>query len=153
MVRVADLPEASQERLLELDCPLFETKPWAGGRPLATRRVAIISSAGLKRRGDPPFAAGAADHRAIPSDTPAGDIVMSHVSLGFDRTGFQQHLNVIFPLDHMRELAAEGVIGALAANHYSYMGATDPRHMEADARELASAMKREGVDAVLLVPV
>ena len=153
MVRMADLPEASQQRLLELDCPVFEAKPWTGGGPLAARHVALVSSAGLMRRGDRHFLAGAADHRAIPSDTPAGDIVMSHVSLGFDRTWFQHDLNVLFQLDRMRELADEGVIGGLAATHYSYMGATDPRYMEADARELAGDMKREGVDAVLLVPV
>jgi D-proline reductase (dithiol) PrdB len=46
---------------------------------------------------------------------------MSHVSVNFDRTGFQQDLKVIFPLDRLRELAVEGSIGSVAAFHYSFL--------------------------------
>jgi D-proline reductase (dithiol) PrdB len=78
---------------------------------------------------------------------------MSHISTNFDRTGFQQDWNVVFPLDRLRELAEEKVIGSVADYHYSFMGATDPIRMEATARNLAKIMKNDGVDAVLLVPV
>jgi hypothetical protein len=33
------------------------------------------------------------------------------------------------------------------------MGATDPTQMEDEARQLAAIMKKDGVDAVVLVPV
>jgi hypothetical protein len=39
---------------------------------------------------------------------------------------FQEDWNVVFPLDRLNELAAEGTIGSVAATHYSFMGATDP---------------------------
>ena len=78
---------------------------------------------------------------------------MSHVSTNFDRTGFQLDLNTIFPLDRLNEMANEGMIGSLASYHYSFMGATDPTQMEDEARTLAGIMKKDGVDAVLLVPV
>ena len=47
----------------------------------------------------------------------------------------------------------EGFIGSLADYHYSFMGATDPGQMQDTAKNLAEIMKKEGVNAVLLVPV
>jgi len=79
--------------------------------------------------------------------------LMSHVSASFDRSGFQQDLNVVFPIDRLQELAQEGVIGSVADFHYSFMGVTDPKQMEQDARKLAGILKQDRVDALLLVPV
>jgi len=93
------------------------------------------------------------DYRVIPGDIQARDLVMTHISTNFDRTGFQQDWNVVFPLDRLRELAQEGIIGTVAAFHYSFMGATDPGEMEAAARNLAALLKGDKVDAALLVPV
>ena len=59
----------------------------------------------------------------------------------------------MFPLGRLGELAAEGRIGSVAATHYSFMGATDPREMEGAAREVAARLKQDRVDAVLLSPV
>lgn len=153
MARLLDLDESFRVRLLNLECPTFETHPWALGPALAQRRVAIISTAGLHRRNDKPFSWGSKDYRVIPGSLSANELVMSHVSANFDRTGFQQDLNVIFPLDRLRELAAERTIGSVADFHYSFMGATPPQEMEPIARSLASLLKRDHVDAVLLVPV
>jgi D-proline reductase (dithiol) PrdB len=153
MVRLTDLPEALALRYANLDCPEFDTRPWVSGPPLAERRVALVSTAGLGRRGDPPFASNAADYRVLPADTPAGEILMSHVSLGFDRTGYQRDLNVIFPVDRLKELADEGVIGSAAATNYSFMGASDPVHMEANARDVAGRLKADDVDTVALFGV
>jgi D-proline reductase (dithiol) PrdB len=153
MARLNELPAAMAERLAGLDCPDFATTPWVTGPPLAQRRVAIVSSAGLVVRGEPPFRGRDADYRAIPSETPPGRLLISHISVNFDRTGFQEDWNVVFPLDRLRELAAEGAIGSVAATHYSFMGATDPMLMEDNAREVAGRLKADGVDAVLLSPV
>jgi len=153
MARLDLMPEDERNHLLALPCPTFNTNPWVTGPPLAQRRVALITTAGLHRRNDPPFAVGAADYRIIPANIPANDLVMSHISTNFDRSGFQKDWNVVFPLDRLRELAAEKVIGSVADYHYSFMGATDPVRMEAAARGLAQIMKNDRVDAVLLVPV
>lgn len=153
MARLDRLPEDERRHLLSLPCPKFETTPWVTGAPLPQRRIALLSTAGLHRRGDRPFGVAAADYRIIPVDTPANDLVMSHISTNFDRTGFQQDLNVVFPLDRLRELVTNKVIGSLADFHYSFMGATDPLQMEDTARSLAKIMKNEKVDSVLLVPV
>ena len=153
MVRMKDVHEGIQPFLEDLECITFDTEPWVGGPPLNERRIAIVSTAGLQRRGDRPFAADAGDYRVIPGASTAGDIVMSHVSLEYDRTGFQQDLNVVFPIDRLKELAAEGVIGSVAEFHYSVMGATPPQEMEPAAHELSGMFKADAVDTVLLVPV
>ena len=153
MVRMSDLSESVQTALLNVECPEFASKAWVSGPPLSERRVAIVSSAGLLCRGDRPFPFGAKEYRVIPGDTVASDLLMSHVSSNFDRTGYQQDLNVIFPIDRLAELAADGVIGSVAAFHYSFMVATRPDQLEPKARELAGLLKEDQVNAVLLVPV
>ena len=160
MVRLDQLDEAFATSLRNIECPVFDNRPWIEGPPLSERRVALISTAGLHRRDDIPFTIQAssvqglsADYRVIPSDTAAQDLVMSHISSNFDRTGFQQDWNVVFPLDRLRELAEDGIVGSMADFHYSFMGATDPQLLEPSARRLATLLKQDDVDAVMLVPV
>jgi D-proline reductase (dithiol) PrdB len=153
VTRLTDLPPAQAKRLAELECPDFTTRPWVTGSPLSQRRVAIVSSAGLVVRGENPFRGRDADYRVIPADTKPDDLLISHISINFDRTGFQEDWNVVFPLDRLRELAGAGVIGAVAPTHYSFMGATHPVQMEPHARELASRLKQDHVDAAILPPV
>jgi D-proline reductase (dithiol) PrdB len=155
MARLSDLPE--WERPHHLDkikaLPDYGPTPFAPGPPLARRRVAIVTTAGLHVRGDRPFEVGSPDYRVIPGDAPASDVVMSHISVNYDRTGFQEDINVVFPLDRLRELEADGTIGSVSDFHYSFMGASQGHTLEGKARELAGLLKRDGVDAVLLSPV
>jgi D-proline reductase (dithiol) PrdB len=153
MARLDRMSAQEREGYLNRPCPTFDTMSWVMGPSLQQQKIALISTAGLQRRGDRPFAPGAADYRLIPADTPSTELVMSHISTNFDRTGFQQDWNVVFPLDRLRELAEAGEIGSVAQYHYSFMGATDPEMMEPRARELGQIMRVEGVDAVLLIPV
>jgi D-proline reductase (dithiol) PrdB len=34
--------------------------------------------------------------------------MFSHISINLDRSGFQEDWNVVFPLDRLREFAADG---------------------------------------------
>lgn len=153
MTRLTDLPPAQAKRLAEAECPSFETRPWVNGPALSRRRVAIVSSAGLFVRGENPFRGRDADYRAIPSGTRPEQLLTSHISVNFDRTGLQEDWNVAFPLDRLNEIAAEGSVGSVAASHYSFMGASDPLQMEPHARQLAGRLKSDRVDAVVLAPV
>jgi D-proline reductase (dithiol) PrdB len=155
MARLSDLPE--WERPHHLDkikaLPDYRATPFAPGPQLTRRRVSIVTTAGLHVRGDRPFEVGSPDYRVIPGDVAAADVVMSHISVNYDRTGFQEDINVVFPLDRLRELAADGTIGSISDFHYSFMGASQGHALEGKARELARLLKRDGVDAVLLSPV
>jgi D-proline reductase (dithiol) PrdB len=153
MARLERIPEAMAAYLRSTPLPEFETTPYVRGRPLSERRVAIVSTAGLHRRGDLPFGPFATDYRVIPGDIASGDLLMSHLSVNFDRSGYQQDWNVVFPIDRLRELAERGTIGALADFHYSIMGAAEPSELRDSATNLADLLMRDAVDAVLLVPV
>ena len=151
MYRSREMNANAQAMMDELDLPRFEDRPFVRGTPLAERRIALISSAGLQRKGDRPFSWAARDYRAI--GRMEREIVMSHVSVDYDRTGFQQDLNTIFPLDRLDELAREGVISSVAETHYSFMGATDPLEMEPSVKKLSKELQNDKVDTLLLVPV
>jgi D-proline reductase (dithiol) PrdB len=152
MARLEDIPQPSRDAVVAAPCPAFETQPFVGGPPLAQRRVAIVSSAALIRRGDKPFPFGSAECRFLPAALPAGDLLTSHASINFDRAGFQRDLNVVYPIDRLRELAAEGVIGGAAETHFTVMGSTDPAGMMATADQIAGQLRQERIDSILLSP-
>lgn len=154
MVRLSDMHEEDRAHLLAKACPAFETEPWVEPPPLDEARVAIVTTAGLQRRADRTFAVASADYRVIPGDVEGGDLIMSHTSVNFDRSGFQQDVNVVFPVDRLRELEGDEIIGSLARYHYSFMGAfLDPADYESSAREVAGHLKDDGVNVVFLTPI
>ena len=155
MVRLADLPDWDRNSKLDKvrDLTGFDERPWVKPSPLAQCRIALVTTAGLHRKGDRPFGPGATDYRIIPGATPASELVMSHQSVNFDRTGYQEDHNVVLPVDRLNEFAQRKSIGSVAAFHYSFMGATQIRKLESKARELAGLLKEDRVDAVLLTPV
>jgi D-proline reductase (dithiol) PrdB len=155
MARLMDFSAAEREHHLSKirELPDFGQTPFVSGPPLRARRVALVTTSGLHVRGDRPFGIGATDYRVIPGDTPAAELLMSHVSVNYDRSGFQEDVNVVFPLERLHELAADGAIGSVSDFHYSFMGAAPIRGLEPKARELAALLRKDGVDAVLLTPV
>jgi D-proline reductase (dithiol) PrdB len=153
MARPEDIPQPTRDAVLNLACPVFETTPFVSGPPLAQRRIAIVSSAALIRRGDKPFPFGSGECRFIAADTPAADLLISHVSINFDRSGWQRDINVVFPIDRLRDLAAAGEIGGVAPTHYTVMGSTDPAAMEDAVSQIAGQLRQERIDSVLLSPV
>jgi D-proline reductase (dithiol) PrdB len=153
MARLEDIPEPTRTAVRDLPCPRFETTPFVPGPRLAERRVAIVSSAALIRRGDKPFPFGSGEYRAVPGTWPNEDILISHVSINFDRAGFQRDVNVVYPIDRLREMAADGIIGSVADTHYTVMGSTDPAAMVESADGIAAALRAGGCNAVVLAPV
>lgn len=77
MARLEDFDPTSRKHLADMEMPAFASTPWTRAKPAASARVAIISTAGLQRRGDLPFTVGSGDYRLIPGDVAAGDLVMS----------------------------------------------------------------------------
>jgi D-proline reductase (dithiol) PrdB len=141
--------------MLFFPCLEYDSIPWSPlTRDLSQCKVALVTSAGLHRRGDVPFGSADPSYRVIPSDTPAADLIQSHTSIGFDRTGIYRDINTTLPMDRFRELAESGAIGCVASNYYSFMGALrDPsRAIEETGPAVAQLMKAEGVDLVFLTP-
>ena len=153
MARTEDIPQPTRDAILALAMPELPGQPWVTPKPLRQSRIALLTSAALHRRSEMPFPAGSAEFRALPATLPAAEMVMSHISINYDRSGFQRDINVAYPIDRLAELAADGTIGSVAPTHYSVMGSTDPTTMAESADGIASHLKQEGVDAILLAPV
>lgn len=154
MARLETIPSSERKMMIELDCSGFEGRtPFVAPKPLSERRISLVSTAALNMRGDAVYQRDDTDYRVIPGDVDPADVVMSHVSVNFDRTGFQQDLNVCFPIERLHDLATEGVIGSVSNFHFTVSGAAHPSDLEESARAMAQTMKADGVDTVLLVPI
>ena len=153
MVHLNEMPEKIRDIIVNQELAPFETAPWVEGPALSERRIALIATSGLHRRDDKPFVPDSGEYRIIPDDTDMDDLVMSHISTNFDRTGFYRDLNVAFPIDRLHELRDDGVIGSVASRHFSFMGATPPHLMEPLARDLAGIMRDDGVGGIVFCPV
>ena len=152
MARLADIEPDMRRYLENYKFPDINTHAWCQGPSLNQRRVALISTAGLRRRDDRPFEVSARDYRILPMDK-RDEIIQDHTNAEHDRTGYLEDLNTILPLDRLNELAAQGHIGAVADYHYSFMGATRADTLEPEVRRLAGVLKADGVDTVVLCPV
>ena len=156
MPRLDQLSEIQRQSAVYFPCLESDTAPWVPWtKALSTSKVALVSSAGLHLRSDKPFGPGDPPYRVIPSDYSTADVIDSHTSIGWDRTGIYRDLNLAFPMDRLRELVDRKVIGSLSQDYYSFMGAQrDPRKIiEETGPQAAEALHAQDVDLVFLVPV
>ena len=151
MVKLVDMPAVGRGFIADLEKPEIAQEKWTEPVAAVDRRVAIVSSAAVSRRGEKPFSWLARDYRAFGKND--RDLVMTHVAVEYDRTAWQQDLNTIIPLDRLEEMADSGEIGSVADEHYAFMGAADPMDMEPAAHEVAARMRSDNVNTVFLVPV
>ena len=153
MPRLDRLSELARKTLQTHTVLVYDDAPWTAlNKPLKDCRVALVTTAGMHVRGDHPFTGGEQNFRVIPADTLPKDIVLSHTSIGFDRSGVLRDINLVLPLDRLREMTEAGEIAGVGPNHYSFLGAQrkyDGLQGESGP-EVGRRLKHEGVDAVLL---
>lgn len=137
-----------------LPAPQFADPAFVAPVDLANATVGIVTSAALHRTDDDPFSNGDTSYRVIGRQD--RDLVLGHWSPNFDRAGFTADLNVVFPIDRLEELAADGTIGTVADVHLSFAGnqPDDLATIIHDSGPAAAAeLKAAGIDVVLLTPV
>lgn len=132
-----------------------EPPPWAPlTRSLADCRVGLIASGGIYRAGQIAFHYRDDDsYRVIGTDVPTAELRATHFA--YDVRDARADINAVFPLDTLRSLVTDGVIGELAAEAYTFMGGIYSSRKVRDglAPALRDRMLAQEVDAVLLVPV
>ena len=153
MVRIADLHPAGRKTAEELDCPVFDDHPFNEPPAPDERRVALISSAALITRGSAPFRRGDPGYRTFSSEVDNNDLLISHISINFDRSAAYADIETIFPRKTLKELQTTGAFGAVADNHYSFMGSTDPLTMEEEAIALVRELNEQSVNTAVFLPV
>jgi len=127
-------------------------------KPLRSARLALVTTAGIHHTAQPPFdmndKEGDPSYRVLDSNTLFDDFTVTHDY--YDHSDAEKDPNIIFPLVPLQQLVAAGVLGSLADTHYSFMGHIDGSHIktlvEKTASEVASKLKADGVDLVLLTP-
>ncbi|MGE5258695.1 MAG: glycine/sarcosine/betaine reductase selenoprotein B family protein [Hyphomicrobiales bacterium] len=136
--------------------------PWTPMAKSLNRAVlALVTSAGISLKSDPPFDMerekrealwGDRSFRRIPRASTARDININHLHINTSYT--QQDINTMLPLERMAELESEGIIGRLADSHYSFYGFQwqNTEFIREAIAPMANQMKQENVDAVLLTP-
>ena len=124
------------------------------GKPLSQCRVGLVASGGIYRTGQVAFHyRDDFSFRVIPADTPTSELRATHFA--YDLTDARSDPNSVFPLETLRNLAAEGRIGELGAKAYAFMGGIYSARLVRDhlAPTIAERLQKDGVEAALLVPV
>ena len=125
-------------------------------KPLAECTVSMLTSGGISQCSMPAFDPMARnDHRvdAIPCDVAASDFQI-HDSY-YDHSDADTDINCQFPIDRLRELAEQRVIGAIAPRFWSgFMGRIYNRTkvLEESGPAFAAELERDGVDVLIAVP-
>jgi D-proline reductase (dithiol) PrdB len=90
----------------------------------------------------------------VPVEAPRTELTITHKY--YDHSAADRDLNVVLPVDRLRELAAAGEVGGVAPRMYSLMGHVDGAHlrtlMETTAPEVARRLRADGAEAVVLTP-
>ncbi len=78
---------------------------------LSSANIAIVSAAGVHKKEQEAFNIaddlGDLSYRVIEGDVPSGDLMVTHHH--YDHSGADEDINIVFPLDVLRELAEEGL--------------------------------------------
>src|SRR5262249_33221832 len=109
------------------------------------------STGGVHLKSDPPFNLnGDPTYRVIPKEARPADLTISHQA--YDRTDALRDINLVFPIERLRELESEHVIGRLAGQHYGFGLMGSARGLMPAIKEVGRRLSGAGVDLALLVP-
>ncbi len=136
--------------------------PWTPmAKPMSQTTIALVTSAGISLKTDPPFDMerekkepiwGDRSYRTIPRGTTEKDIEVNHLHI--NTNWIKQDINVILSLARMAEFEKEKIIGRLAPTAYSFYGfqwqSTD--FLKEAIEPISKKMKLEGVETVLITP-
>jgi D-proline reductase (dithiol) PrdB len=116
--------------------------------------VSLFTTGGVHLKSDKPFDIedphGDWTFREIPTDIDTSDLTITHSH--YNHVEADRDVNCMFPLDRLRELCDQGVIGGVASKAYAIMGFNpNPDNlMEKTAPALAQRYRDNGVDLVFL---
>lgn len=127
-------------------------------KPLEQCTVALLTTGGVHLPDQPPFDMenpdGDASYREIPGDVALAQLTITHKY--YNHTSADTDPQVIFPLEHFRDLVARGVVGQVAPRHFGMMGHIEgeqlPRLKQTIAPDVAAKLRADGVDFAFLTP-
>ena len=137
----------------------FSDSPWTRVTMAASQcRLALVSTGGVHLLSQPPFnmkdPSGDPTFREIPADTSHENLTITHNY--YDHSDADKDVNIVFPIERVLDLKKLGDIADVNHRHFSFMGHITNHHvhtlMRDTAPRVASALKADGVDIVILTP-
>jgi D-proline reductase (dithiol) PrdB len=124
-------------------------------KPISEMTIAIVSTAGAHLKDQEPFNTdGDASYRLITGDAQTDQFTVTHGAPKdhYNTDEPKKDINVIFPLDRLRELKEEGYIGGINNKHISMMGYAMrlKQILDETIPQIAKEISRSKADAVLL---
>ena len=122
-------------------------------KELSSATVALVAATGVFLSDQEPFPLedpGDTTYRIIPADADIGAMRIIHGH--YDHAEADADPNIVYPLDTLRELAAEGFIGAVNDKHYSYGFTTKLKELyETTFPEIADKIERSKTKLVVMM--
>ncbi len=156
---IARFPSLATEFVDAYEPWVSEDIPWTPvTKDLAKSTIAVVTTAGVHHRDQEPFNMtdrdGDPSYREIDFRRPLSSLMITHDY--YDHADADRDLNVVFPLERLKEFEQEGLIGRVADRHYGFMGHITGRHIPTligkTAREVAQMIRNDSIDIVLLTP-
>ncbi len=137
----------------------YSSSPWTPLRhPVNKSRVALVTTGGIHLRLQKPFnmdaPKGDPSFREIPATSLQEQLQITHNY--YDHKDADSDVNIVLPLKRLHELKEYNEIGSVNHRHFSFMGHIHGNHLDTlinyTAPEVASLLKSDGVDIVILTP-
>ncbi len=148
------------KRLIDSYNPLeFNDIPWTPvKKPLNRCKVAIVTTSGVHKKDQIPFDMndknGDPSYREIHSSSKPNELTITHDY--YDHSDADRDINIVFPIERLKELEEEGIIAGTVKFHFSFMGHIDGEHIETlihkTGPDIARKLIENNTDIVLLTP-
>ena len=141
------------------DLVVNTTTPFAPlNKPLNRCRVSLVTTGGVHTKDQQPFDMtdnkGDPTYRELPSTTSVEELTITHNY--YNHTDALDDPNLVLPLDPLRQLLQQGIIGEIGPRVFSFMGHIMDHHLKAlaeeTAPEVAAALVADKVDVAFLTP-
>lgn len=143
-----------EERVAEYVFHQIEPTPWTPlKRPLRESRVSLVTTAGLRLATQHQFAVarnvGSAEHREVSVYVRPSDLAYDFTN--YDPTEAQEDINVLVPVDRVRELVDERTLGGVTETLHSFFGlCEDIQRLKESAAAVAGRILSQGADVALI---
>lgn len=149
-----DRRHALETKVAEYVFEQTEATPWAPlRRPLRESRVTAVTTAGLRLATQHQFACdratGSAEYREVSMFLNPADLAYDFTN--YDPAEAQEDLNVLVPVDRMRDLVDDGQVGGITETFFSFFGlceAIEP--LKASAAAVVDRIRDHGADVAFL---
>jgi len=152
-------PKAAERMVDSYSPPESRDVPWTPvTKKLSDSMIALVTTAGVHHRGQEPFDMrdpdGDPTYRILYPETIGSHYAVTHDY--YDHRDADRDINIVFPMDRLKQMKDAGFIGGISKRHFGFMGHITGAHIidliENSSPMVADMLLQDGADAVLLTP-